>query len=139
MKNVKNNLNQPQTNTATLTTIIVRAIVVITHDMGGFLMDSCEKCEGKLWYVVPNYQHDILERIECFDCLAHMRFKDHLVEELSKVIVSASPQRLALLLSEFIVQGADKNAVDDLGRIENIIHTKNINEAFLIGGFYSKE
>ncbi len=102
-------------------------------------MDSCEKCEGKLWYVVPNYQHDVLERIECFDCLAHMQYKDHLVEQLSKMIVSASPQRLALLLSEFIVQGADKSAVDDLGRIENIIHTKNINEAFLIGGFYSKD
>jgi hypothetical protein len=55
------------------------------------------------------------------------------------MIVSASPQRLALLLSEFIVQGADKSVVDDLGRIENIIHTKNINEAFLIGGFYSKD
>lgn len=131
-------MNQLLISMATLITIIVKGIVAITHDMGGFHMDSCEKCEGKLWYVVPNYQHDVLERIDCFDCLAHMQYKDHLVEQLSKMIVSASPQRLALLLSEFIVQGADKSVVDDLGRIENIIHTKNINEAFLIGGFYSK-
>ena len=131
-------MNQEQTMVSQ-NTVSAKAIVVIMHDMGGFHMDSCEKCEGKLWYVVPNYQHDVLERIECFDCLAHMQFKDHLVEQLSKMIVSASPHRLALLLSEFIVQGADKSEVDDLGRIENIIHTKNINEAFLIGGFYSKE
>ena len=102
-------------------------------------MASCEKCEGKHWYVVPNYLHDVLERIDCFDCLAHMQHKDHLVEQLSKLIVSASPQRLALLLSEFIVNGADQSTVDDLGRIENIIHTKNINEAFLIGGYYIKD
>ena len=49
---------------------------------------ECEKCNGDGHYLVPNYQHDVMERIECLDCLAEDHFKWHLSEELTKVFKS---------------------------------------------------
>ena len=31
--------------------------------------EDCERCEGKGFYIVPNYQHEVLERIECEPCM----------------------------------------------------------------------
>jgi len=97
-------------------------------------MEECKKCQGKLYYVVPHYQHDVLERIECMDCLSDMNYRDHLSFELSKLLIRASPQRLSRLLSEFIV-----NCGISLDEVESIIHTKNVDQAFLTGGLYSKK
>ena len=46
---------------------------------------NCNKCEGKLWYLVPNHQHDVMERIECLDCISEMQYRDDVKERLSKL------------------------------------------------------
>ena len=99
---------------------------------------ECEKCNGVGHYVVPNYQHDVMERIECLDCLAEDHFKWHLSEELTKVLISSSPQKLAQIVAELIVNGVSKNIHDDLSRIEVIIQTKNAMEALALGEVYNK-
>ena len=99
---------------------------------------ECEKCNGEGYYVVPNYQHDVMERIECLDCLAEDHFKWHLSEELTKVLINSSPQKLAQIVAELIVNGVSKNIHDDLSRIEVIIQTKNAMEALALGEVYNK-
>lgn len=101
--------------------------------------NDCEKCNGDGYYLVPNYQHDIMERIECMDCISHAHYKHHLSEELTKVLMNASPQKLAMLVAETIVYGVDKNNNDTLSRVEVIIQTKNTTEALVLGDVYNKE
>jgi len=98
---------------------------------------DCEKCCGQGYYDIPNYQHDIMERIECMDCYAEDHYKYHLSEELTKVLVGSSPQKLAQIVAGLVVNGVSKNDHDDLSRIEVIIQTKNAIEALALGEVYN--
>ena len=99
---------------------------------------ECEKCDGVGHYLVPNYQHDIMERIECMDCYAEDHYKWYLSEELTKVLINSSPQKLAQIVATLVVNGVDTNPKDDLARVEVIIQTKNAMEALVLGEFYNK-
>lgn len=99
---------------------------------------ECEKCDGVGHYLVPNYQHDVMERIECMDCYAEDHYKWHLSEELTKVLINSSPQKLAQIVATLVVNGVDTNPKDDLSRVEVIIQTKNAMEALVLGEFYNK-
>ena len=99
----------------------------------------CEKCNGDGYYLVPNYQHDVMERIECMDCYAEEHYRWHLSEELTKVLINSSPQKLAKIVAQIVVQGVSNNKNDDITRIEGIIQTKNFNEALVLGDIYSKQ
>lgn len=101
--------------------------------------EDCEKCNGVGHYEVPNYQHDIMERIECMDCISHEHYKYHLSGELTKVLMNVSPQKLASIVAELVVYGVDKNINDSLARIEVIIQTKNSTEALVLGDVYNKQ
>jgi len=87
---------------------------------------DCNKCNGAGWYQVPNFQHDTMENIECMDCLVEEMYLAELGENLAKVIVQISHQRLAQIVANGIVSKINSNPNDDLGRIETIIHTKNV-------------
>ena len=89
------------------------------------MSSPCEKCDGDMYYLVANYRLEVMERIECMDCISHEHYKHHLGEELTKIIVKASPQKLASIVSELIVCGIDNNTHDDLERIETIIQTRH--------------
>tara|TARA_B100000497_G_C7294417_1_gene201261 strand:- start:59 stop:364 length:306 start_codon:yes stop_codon:yes gene_type:complete len=100
---------------------------------------TCEKCNGDMYYLVPNYRLEVMERVECMDCISHEHYKHHLSEELTKVLTKASPQKLALIVAELIVHNIDKNTHDDLSRVETIIQTKNLVEALVLGDVYNKQ
>ena len=87
---------------------------------------DCNKCEGAGWYEVPNYQHEVMEKIECMDCLVEEMYLENLTTDLAKVLVQISHQRLAQLLANGMISKINSNPNDDLGRIESIIHTKNV-------------
>lgn len=98
----------------------------------------CEKCEGKLWYVVPNHQHDILERIECLDCISVLQYNDDVKERITKIIVNASPQKLAQIVSEGVVNGVAKNDKESVEeRFEQLIATKDINTILALATTYA--
>jgi hypothetical protein len=99
----------------------------------------CEKCEGKLYYLVPNYQHDTMERVECFDCMIEMQYNDDIKERLTKLLVTASPQRLAQLVAEIAVNGVNKDNHMSLNGFETIIATKNLEQALVIARIYAEE
>tara|TARA_A100001201_G_scaffold26186_1_gene29168 strand:- start:8 stop:310 length:303 start_codon:yes stop_codon:yes gene_type:complete len=99
---------------------------------------ECKKCEGKGWYLVPNYRLEIMESIECMDCLSHEHFKDHLKDELSRLLINTSPQKLAQIVAQLVVNSVDRNENDDIQRIEGIIHTKNVLNALTLAEAYSQ-
>lgn len=99
---------------------------------------KCEKCEGTGWYKVPNHRLEIMENIECMDCLAHENFKDHLKDELSRLLINTSPQKLAQIVAQLVVNSVDRNENDDIQRIEGMIHTKNVLNALTLAEAYSQ-
>lgn len=102
-------------------------------------MTECNKCEGNLYYLVPNYQHDIMERIDCMDCLLEEQFKDELKEQLTRLLANTSHVKLAQIVAELVVNSVDKNPSDDLNRIEGVIHTKNQITALALGSAYANQ
>ena len=104
-------------------------------------MSDCSKCEGNLYYLVPNYQHDIMERIDCIDCISELQYQDDIKERLTKLLVTASPQRLAQIVSEMTINSVVKDtstAGRRLGRLETMLATKNIKEALFFSSMYSE-
>tara|TARA_R100000353_G_C6443953_1_gene179393 strand:+ start:323 stop:703 length:381 start_codon:yes stop_codon:yes gene_type:complete len=98
----------------------------------------CEKCQGVGWYKVPNHRLEIMENVECMDCLLNQQFKDHLKEELTRLLVNTSPQKLAQIVAQLVVNSVDRNVNDDIQRIEGIIHTKNVINALALAEAYSQ-
>ena len=76
--------------------------------------------------------------MECIDCLLENQFQDHLKLELSQLLCNASPQKLAQIVAELVVNSVNRNENDDLQRIEGIIHTKNLMNALALGDAYSR-
>ncbi len=99
--------------------------------------EDCERCEGKGFYIVPNYQHEVLERIECEPCMFDEHERWHIAEELSKVLVNASIQKLAQIVAELVVNGHAKTN-KEYSKLYTIIQTKNIQEALVLGDVYNQ-
>tara|TARA_R110000796_G_scaffold96508_1_gene202310 strand:+ start:137 stop:493 length:357 start_codon:yes stop_codon:yes gene_type:complete len=91
---------------------------------GGLLMSECKTCQGKSYYELPNYNLEIMERIECRSCLLDAQFKDNLMTDISKILSGRSVQHLAQIVAQLVVNGVDKNPSDDLSRLEGMIQTK---------------
>jgi hypothetical protein len=102
-------------------------------------MTECNKCEGNLYYLVPNYQHDTMERIDCLDCISEMQYADDIKGRLTKLLVTASPQRLAQLVAEVAVNGIIKDSNSNITRYETIIATKNLEQALVMASIYAEE
>lgn len=100
---------------------------------------NCEVCEGKGSYNIPNHHLEIMERIDCMDCLLEDQFKDVLKADLSRLLTSTSKEKLATIVAEMIVNGVAINAHDDLSRIQGIIHTKNQLSALALGSAYANQ
>lgn len=101
-------------------------------------MNNCDKCEGTGWYKVPNLRLEIMENVQCMDCLMQENFKDHLKGELTRLLVNTSKQKLAHIVAQLVVNSVDRNENDDLQRIEGIIHTKNTMNALMMAEAYSQ-
>jgi DNA gyrase/topoisomerase IV subunit B len=73
------------------------------------------------------------------DCLSQEQYKDHLKNDLTRLMASVSQQKLAQIVAELIVNGVDRNPKDDLNRIDVIIQTKNTMNALQLGLAYSNQ
>lgn len=100
--------------------------------------EDCEKCNGVGHYVLPNYRLEIMENIQCMDCLNHEHFKDHLKDELTRLLSNTSQQKLAQIVAQLVVNSMDRNENHDIQRIENIIHTKDNLNALVLAEAYSQ-
>lgn len=102
-------------------------------------MSECETCNGKLYYELPNFNLEIMERIDCMNCLLDKQFKENLMSEVSKVLSGRSVQHLAQIVAQLVVNGVDKNPSDDLSRIEGMIQTKQGLALMALAETYSNE
>ena len=54
------------------------------------------------------------------------------------MLVNTSPQKLAQIVAQLVVNSVDRNENDDIERIEGIIHTKNVINALVLAEAYSQ-
>lgn len=100
---------------------------------------NCHACLDTGWYEIPNYRLEIMERIECIDCLLEAQYKDHLKEGLTRLFADTSKEKLAQIVADLVVNSVAKNTHDDLQRIDGIIQTKNKVNALALAMTYSSE
>lgn len=98
---------------------------------------DCEICNGVGHYTIPNLYLEIMEKLDCMDCLLEEQFKDGLKEDLTRLLTNTSKEKLASIVAEIVVHGVDKNPLDELSRLQGIIHTKNEYSALALGIAYS--
>ncbi len=97
---------------------------------------SCEKCNGTLTYTVFDQKHEQHLSVECWDCLSVLNYQDHVASEFTQLISKGSHEKLAQYVASFVVkQMAEQKG--DLNRLEEIIKSKNLIEAFALCGAYS--
>ncbi len=67
----------------------------------------CKDCNGLEFIEYFDESHDLNVREPCWSCESIKRNRIELIRNISKVIVNSSPQRLALMVAENIVNNAD--------------------------------
>ena len=97
---------------------------------------NCEKCNGRLSYTVYDHHADAPISVECWDCLSELNYQDNVAENLSRLLRNASPEKLAQLLSSFVVKKVYREREGDLNRIENMIKSKELANALALCSAY---
>ncbi len=97
---------------------------------------DCEKCNGRLSYTVFDHHADAPLSVECWDCLSELNYQDNVAENLSRLLRGASPEKLAQLLSSFVVKKVYREREGDLNRIENMIKSKELANALALCSAY---
>jgi|TARA_A100001201_G_scaffold79274_1_gene70989 hypothetical protein len=80
---------------------------------------NCEICNGNGWFKQANYQLEIMEWVQCYDCLAQEKYLEELTEKAAKLINRSSAEKLSLLLAKYCVTKMDKE------RLETMLTDKN--------------
>jgi len=92
---------------------------------------ECKKCNGTGWVNTWCHGHDVMLKEQCYDCMAHQRDLKDLTLAVSKIIVNASKQRLAMALANALIKHTDDVCMSDLSNIEALIKTKDIEGIFM--------
>tara|TARA_R100000742_G_C4260260_1_gene78075 strand:+ start:98 stop:388 length:291 start_codon:yes stop_codon:yes gene_type:complete len=80
---------------------------------------NCEICSGNGWFKQANYQLEIMEWVQCYDCLAQEKYLEELTEKTAKLINRSSVEKLSLLLAKYCVNKIESE------RLETMLNEKN--------------
>ena len=97
---------------------------------------DCKECNNERYLVVPSsWDDDIPMRVECEHCRVEDMLLNTLVGDASKLLVGASIERLAVIVADSLVS---RYCIDKqmMAHLENLVHTKNINEILNVAGVY---
>ena len=86
---------------------------------------NCEECNNEGYYLKPDYQHDVMMRVQCIQCLAHEQMKHDLSIKMAKVLIDTSQVRMAKLLSDTLIGLIDQDDSPDYDRLFALVATKN--------------
>lgn len=100
-------------------------------------MIECTKCKGELNYTVFDHRADSNISLDCWDCLSELNYQDNVAEDLSRLLRKASPEKLAQILSTYVVKKMYDEKKGDLSRLENIIKSKQLADALAICQAYA--
>tara|TARA_R100000458_G_C8152983_1_gene159970 strand:- start:94 stop:420 length:327 start_codon:yes stop_codon:yes gene_type:complete len=97
---------------------------------------TCKICKGNLYYLVYDKHADNMAKMDCWDCLSVIQYNDDVKERLSKLLVSASPQKLAQIVAEILVNTTEDYEVENT--FEPLIATKDKTRLLVLGEIKSE-
>ena len=88
------------------------------------MMKTCddENCMNG-YKIVPNYQHDVMERVECMECLVNDKYRFDLASNLRKTLRECSREQLVAVVSDAFADLAFMNQ-DLCADVEDMIQAK---------------
>ena len=86
---------------------------------------NCEECNNEGYYLKPDYQHDVMMRVQCISCLHHEQMKFELSTSIAKIIVSTNAVRMAKIIADTLIGLIDKEYEPDYERVNTLVATKN--------------
>ena len=64
---------------------------------------NCEECNNEGYFLKPDYQHDVMMRVQCITCLHHEQMKFDLSLKVAKVLINTNQVRMAKLLADTLI------------------------------------
>lgn len=86
---------------------------------------NCNECNNEGYSLQPDYQHDVMMRVQCVSCLHHEQMKFELSTSMAKIIVSTNPVRMAKIIADTLIGLIDKDDEPDYERVNALVATKN--------------
>lgn len=86
---------------------------------------NCNECNNEGYSLQPDYQHDVMMRVQCVSCLHHEQMKFELSTSMAKIIVSTNPVRMAKIIADTLIGLIDKVDEPDYERVNALVATKN--------------
>ena len=100
------------------------------------MMKTCENESCKNGYLlVPNHQHDVMERIECMDCLINEKYRYDLASKVRETLREGSRERLISIVSDAFSQVIHMN-VEACADAEDLIHSKRTEDLMAMISVY---
>jgi len=97
---------------------------------------KCEICNGNLYYLVYDKHADNMAKMDCLDCLSVIQYNDDVKERITKLLVNASPQKLAQIVATMLVNATEDNEVEN--QFEPLIATKDRTRLLIAGEIISE-
>jgi len=92
---------------------------------------KCNECEGTGWIKTWCHGHDVMIREQCYSCMAHEKHMQELILKVSKLVASASKQRLARAFSTKLIDLTDRFCESDFSQVEKAIKEKDVESIFM--------
>ena len=93
-----------------------------------------EKC-NQGYIVVPNYQHDTMERIECMECLVNDKYRFDLASKLRETLREGSRERLISIVSDAFADSIYMNE-EACADAEDLIQSKRSQDLMVMISVY---
>ena len=74
---------------------------------------KCEICNGNLYYLVYDKHADNMAKMDCLDCLSVIQYNDDVKERITKLLMNASPQKLAQIVATMLVNATGDDEVEN--------------------------
>ena len=89
-------------------------------------MSECEICNGAGFYKQPNYRLEIMEWVECIECMLEDHYKESIAFDIQLLLSKTSPQKLAQIVAQLLVNSMDMDGQESLQRLDSIAQGKDV-------------
>lgn len=93
-----------------------------------------ESCSNG-YRLVPNHQHDVMERIECMDCLINEKYRYDLSVKVRETLREGSRERLISIISDAFADSIYMNT-DACADAEDLIQSKRTQDLMAMIAVY---
>jgi len=89
-------------------------------------MNKCEVCDGAGFYKQPNHRLEIMEWVECIECMLEDHYRESIGFDIQLLLSKTSPQKLAQIVAQLLVNSMDMEGQESLQRLDSMAQGKDV-------------